>query len=171
MDQLDLANRLVNGLSDEKTRWSANVITMKDEVTTMIGDALLASAFVSYIGPFSFRFRKRLWSETWMNDITDKKIPITPGIDPLDVLSSPSDQAVWNGEGLPADRVSLENAAIVVSCTRYPLLIDPQLQGQKWIKGKEGGEMVSIQLTQNMWQKKVEMAISNGQVLMIEAIG
>jgi len=31
--------------------------------------------------------------------------------------------------------------------------------------------MVAIQLTQNMWQKKVEMAISNGQVLMIESIG
>ena len=57
----------------------------------MIGDALMASAFVSYIGPFSFRFRKKLWSETWMNDINEKKIPITDGIDPLDVLSSPSD--------------------------------------------------------------------------------
>jgi dynein heavy chain len=91
MDQLDLANRLVNGLADEKTRWSSNVVTMKDEVVTMIGDALMASAFVSYIGPFSFRFRKRLWSETWATDITDKKIPITPGIDPLDVLSTPSE--------------------------------------------------------------------------------
>lgn len=52
---------------------------------------------------------------------------MTPGIDPLDVLATPSDIAVWNGEGLPADRVSIENAAIVVSCSRYPLLIDPQL--------------------------------------------
>jgi dynein heavy chain len=125
MDQLDLANRLVNGLSDEKVRWSENVVTFKEEVVSMIGDSLIASAFVSYIGPFSFRFRQRLWSETWMTDITEKKIPITPGIDPLDVLATPSDMAVWNGEGLPADRVSLENAAIVVSCTRYPLLIDP----------------------------------------------
>jgi hypothetical protein len=45
------------------------------------------------------------------------------------------------------------------------------MQGQKWIKGKEGGEMVSIQLSQKAWLKKVEMAVSNGQVLMIEAIG
>lgn len=57
MDQLDLANRLVNGLADEKVRWSENVVTFKEEVVTMIGDALIASAFVSYIGPFSFRFR------------------------------------------------------------------------------------------------------------------
>jgi dynein heavy chain len=98
---------------------------MKDEVVTMIGDALMASAFVSYIGPFSFRFRNSLWSTTWTDDINAKKIPMTVGIDPLEVLATPSDMAVWNGEGLPADRVSLENAAIVVSCTRYPLLIDP----------------------------------------------
>jgi len=57
MDQLDLANRLVNGLADEKVRWSENVVSFKDEVVTMIGDALIASAFVSYIGPFNFRFR------------------------------------------------------------------------------------------------------------------
>jgi dynein heavy chain len=61
MDQLDLANRLVNGLADENVRWSNNVVTFKEEVITMIGDALIASAFVSYIGPFSFRFRKNLW--------------------------------------------------------------------------------------------------------------
>ena len=57
MDQLDLANRLVNGLADENIRWSNSVVAYKAEVVTMIGDALIASAFVSYIGPFSFRFR------------------------------------------------------------------------------------------------------------------
>jgi dynein heavy chain len=31
--------------------------------------------------------------------------------------------------------------------------------------------MVSIQLSQKAWLKKVEMAVSNGQVLMIESIG
>jgi len=58
-----------------------------------------------------------------------------------------------------------------VSCSRYPLLIDPQLQGIKWIKGKEGDELQSIQLTASKWQKKVELAVSTGQVLMIDAIG
>jgi dynein heavy chain len=87
------------------------------------------------------------------------------------VLASPSDQAVWKTEGLPADRVSLENAAVTCACTRYPLIIDPQLQGQKWIKGHEGSEMITIQLSQKNWLKKVEMAVSNGNTLMIEAIG
>lgn len=72
MAQLDLANRLVNGLADENVRWGNNVVSFKEERITMIGDALLASAFVSYIGPFSYRFRRALWSETWMDDIAAK---------------------------------------------------------------------------------------------------
>lgn len=143
-DQLNLANRLVGGLADENTRWKQNVTTFKEERITMIGDALVSAAFVSYIGPFNAPFRFRLWQETWLPDITQRTIPFTEGIDPLGVLATPSDQAIWKQEGLPADRVSLENAAVVVSCTRYPLIIDPQLQGQKWIKGREGSEMVTI---------------------------
>jgi len=126
-DQLNLAERLVNGLADENTRWSNNVQTFKDERRTMIGNALVSAAFVSYIGPFSYTFRARLWRDEWIPDLSERKIPFTEGIDPLDVLANASDQAVWKTEGLPADRVSLENAAVVVSCNRYPLLIDPQL--------------------------------------------
>lgn len=170
-DQLGLANRLTGGLADENKRWAENVLTLKEERNTMIGNALLASAFVSYIGPFNYIFRARLWRDEWIPDITQKSIPITEGIDPLEVLANAADQAVWKTEGLPADRVSLENAAVVVSCNRYPLIIDPQLQGQKWIRGREGTDMISIQLSQKQWLKKVEMAVSNGNTLMIESIG
>mmetsp|Transcript_116895 Transcript_116895/g.162400 ORF Transcript_116895/g.162400 Transcript_116895/m.162400 type:complete len:160 (+) Transcript_116895:7132-7611(+) len=137
----------------------------------MIGDALMSAAFVSYIGPFSFNFRKDLWSEVWLGDIKNRGIPFTEGVDPLFVLATESDQAVWKTQGLPADRVSLENASVVTSCKRYPLMIDPQLQGIKWIKGREGNDMQVIQLTQKAMLKRVESAVTNGQVLMIEAIG
>ena len=117
----------------------------------MIGNALLAAAFVSYIGPFSSNFRTPLWKDTWIPDIAELKVPYTDGVDPLSVLSSPSEQAVWFTQELPADRVSIENAAVVTSTSRYPLLIDPQLQGINWIKGKEGPEMVLVQLTAARW--------------------
>jgi dynein heavy chain len=162
---------LVGGLADENKRWKQSVIDLEKESLTMIGNAIISAAFVSYIGPFSQDFRKTLWSEEWLNDALTKKIPMTDGIDPLFVLSNLSMQAGWKTEGLPADRVSLENAAIINSCSRYPLIIDPQLQGQKWIKGREGSEMLTIQLSQKNWLKKVEMAVSNGNVLMIEALG
>lgn len=56
--QLSLANRLVNGLADERVRWMANVDNFKNERLTMIGNALVSAAFVSYIGPFNSLFRQ-----------------------------------------------------------------------------------------------------------------
>ena len=66
--------------------------------------------------------------------------------------------------------MSLENASIITSCKRYPLIIDPQLQGQKWIKGREGNEMTIIQLSHKNALKKVELALNTGAVLMIDSL-
>lgn len=35
----------------------------------------------------------------------------------------------WQNEGLPSDRMSIENATILSNSERWPLMIDPQLQG------------------------------------------
>lgn len=53
-----------------------------------MGDALLAAAFVSYAGPFNMAFRQRLVQEKWLPDLAERAIPITPGVMPLDVLTS-----------------------------------------------------------------------------------
>lgn len=49
---------------------------------------LLAAAFVSYAGPFNMSFRQRLVHEKWLPDLQQRAIPCTPGIMPLDILSS-----------------------------------------------------------------------------------
>jgi dynein heavy chain len=65
-----------------------------------------------------------------LTDVEQKGLPYTKSpeiVDPLNVLATPTDIAKWTQEGLQADRVSQENAAIVTECNRWPLLIDPQL--------------------------------------------
>jgi len=66
--KLDLANRLVGGLADENKRWKQSVVTLQQESLTMIGNAIISAAFVSYIGPFSQEFRNELWADEWLVD-------------------------------------------------------------------------------------------------------
>ena len=69
--------------------------------------------------------------------------------DCLDVLSLLTDAATiahWNNENLPNDRMSIENATILTNAERWPLMIDPQLQGIKWIKTREGDELKVVRL-------------------------
>jgi dynein heavy chain len=169
--KLAMAERLVNGLADEYKRWSASVANMKVLGVKLIGNCLLASAFVGYISPFSAALRSGLWKDVWTPDINEKKIPITDGLNPLNQLCTESDIAEWQNEDLPSDTVSVENAAIITSCSRWPLMIDPQLQGVKWIKQRVGEDLTVLQFTQANWLQKVIFCISMGGQLLIEAVG
>ena len=171
VSKLDLAKRLVGGLSDENVRWSNTVNELAAQVKTVVGDSLLASAFVGYVSPFSFQVRTGLWQTAWAKDLSERAIPFTHKMDPLTMLARDSDIAGWKNEGLPADRMSLENGAVITSCARWPLLIDPQLQGVTWLKKRLGEDLTVIQLTQAGWLGKVSKCIQNGGKLLIESLG
>lgn len=79
-----------------------------------------------------------------------RKVPIkiTENLDPLTLLTDNATVATWQNENLPSDRMSTENATILTNCERWPLMIDPQLQGIKWIKTREGEELRVVRLGQ-----------------------
>lgn len=64
------------------------------------------------------------------------------------MLTDDADMATWQNEGLPVDRMSMENATILVNCERWPLMVDPQLQSIKWIKNKYGEDLRVTQIGQ-----------------------
>ncbi len=57
-NKLTAAEKLVNGLAGENKRWSENVVFLQANIKSVIGDVLLASQFVSYIGAFSAKLRQ-----------------------------------------------------------------------------------------------------------------
>jgi len=101
------------------------------------GDVLLASSFVSYVGPFNKSFRDMIINDNFLKFFKDNDIPMSPKCDPLDILCDAAEVAQWNNEKLPSDRVSTENGAILTNSDRYSLIIDPQLQGITWLKERE----------------------------------
>jgi dynein heavy chain len=73
---------------------------------------------------------------------------MTENLDVLSLLTDGATIARWNNENLPSDRMSVENATILTNAERWPLMIDPQLQGLKWIKTREGDELKVVRLGQ-----------------------
>ena len=75
------------------------------------------------------------------------------------VLSLLTDDAIiagWNNEGLPSDAMSTENATILTQSIKWPLMIDPQLQGIKWIKSRYRKTLNTIRLDQKSCLEIVE---------------
>ncbi|KAK3733203.1 hypothetical protein QZH41_019685, partial [Actinostola sp. cb2023] len=169
---IELANRLVGGLASENVRWGESVASFKIQEKTLPGDVLLTTAFVSYQGCFTRRYRENLLKK-WLEFMDGQKVKIliTEGLDPLSLLTDNATIAQWNNEDLPSDRMSTENATILTNCERWPLMIDPQLQGIKWIKTREGADLRVVRLGQKGYLDTIERAVSNGDCMLIENMG
>ena len=170
---LDLANRLVGGLASENVRWRKSVEDFKMQEQFLPGDILLTTAFVSYVGSFTKRYRQELIEKQWLPFLKTLKtpIPVTEGLDLISYLTDSAKIAGWNNEGLPSDRMSTENATILTSAERWPLMIDPQLQGIKWIKQKYADALTVVRLTHRNYLDTIERAVSAGEVVLLENLG
>ncbi|XP_018585062.2 dynein heavy chain 11, axonemal [Scleropages formosus] len=167
---IELANRLVKGLESENVRWGHSMAQYHEQEKTLCGDVLLTAAFVSYAGSFSKRYRHELLENLWMPFLRNQKIsiPMTEGLDPVCMLTDDATVAKWNNEGLPGDRMSTQNATILTNCERWPLLIDPQLQGVKWIKSRYGANLRVVSLGQKGYVDVIEQAVVTGYPVLIE---
>ncbi|EMP29854.1 Dynein heavy chain 11, axonemal [Chelonia mydas] len=130
------------------------------------------AAFVSYVGSFTKQYRQELVEHMWIPFLKSQKvpIPITEGLDLIAMLTDDATIAAWNNEGLPGDRMSTENATILTNCERWPLMIDPQQQGIKWIKNKYGTDLKVIRLGQKGFLKTIERALACGDTILIENV-
>ena len=167
--RLDLANRLVSSLGSEKERWSQSIIRLGEEIKVVTGDVLLASSFVSYVGPFNKRYRDYIVAERFVKFFNQHKIPVSESCNPLDILTTEAKTAGWCNDKLPSDRVSIENGSILTNSERYTLMIDPQLQGITWIKEREKKNDLKVtRLSNPKMIKTLEFSIEGGQPVLIE---
>lgn len=166
--KLNLAQRLVNALGAEQERWAQSIIDLGELLNVIIGDVLLASAFVSYVGPFNKSFRDNIIAD-FVQFFQNNNIPMSENADPLSVLTDEATVAGWNNYSLPPDRVSTENGSILTNSERYPLIIDPQLQGINWLrKTWEKDNLKVTRLSHPKMVKIIEMAVEAGHPVIME---
>ncbi|XP_043943753.1 dynein axonemal heavy chain 3-like [Protopterus annectens] len=168
--KLQRAEKLISRLGGEKERWTQTAKQLEDTYHNIVGDVLLSAGIVAYLGPFTPEFRQEVLKE-WFNMCKDKQIPVSRNFSLLTTLGDPVKIMEWQLHGLPRDIFSVENAIIVTSARRWPLMVDPQGQANKWIKNMEKvNKLYVCKATDPDYTRTLGNCIQFGNPVLIENI-
>jgi len=165
------AEKLITGLGGEKARWTKVAEDLGVDYTNLTGDIMLAAGSIAYLGAFTAVFREQA-VEKWGALCKEKNIPCSNTFKLTTVLGEPVKIRDWTIDGLPNDSFSIDNAIIMAKARRWPLMIDPQGQGNKWIKNMEKRHGLEvIKLTDGDFVRKLENCIQFGFPVLLENVG
>uniref|UniRef100_A0A673UGS7 Dynein axonemal heavy chain 6 n=1 Tax=Suricata suricatta TaxID=37032 RepID=A0A673UGS7_SURSU len=164
------AGKLTAALEDEQVRWEESIQKSSEEISNIIGNVFIAAACVAYYGAFTAQYRQSL-IEYWIQDCLSLEIPINPSFSLINILGDPYEIRQWNTDGLPRDTISTENGILVTQGRRWPLMIDPQDQANRWIRNKEGKSGLKIiKLTDTNFLRTLENSIRLGLPVLLEEL-
>eukprot|EP00742_Colponemidia_sp_Colp-10_P007071 GILJ01007591.1.p1 GENE.GILJ01007591.1~~GILJ01007591.1.p1 ORF type:complete len:2165 (-),score=376.69 GILJ01007591.1:179-6499(-) len=170
MNRVVRAEKLVSLLADEHVRWSETVVTVKNHIIELVGNVFVSAACISYFGAFTGSYRQDLVSQ-WVKACQDKRVPISADFSLTGTLGVPVQIREWNIQGLPTDSVSTDSAILVTRTRRYPLMIDPQQQANKWVRNMESKQNIKVvKMTDPLLLRALENAVRVGIPLLIEDI-
>uniref|UniRef100_A0A8C4EGR3 Dynein axonemal heavy chain 12 n=1 Tax=Dicentrarchus labrax TaxID=13489 RepID=A0A8C4EGR3_DICLA len=167
--KLERAEKLIGGLGGEKTRWSKAADDLQSTYDNLTGDVLISAGVIAYLGAFTAGFRQDC-TKSWTK--LCQKIPSSDDFSLSKTLGDPIKIRAWNIAGLPSDSFSIDNGVIVSNSRRWPLMIDPQGQANKWVKNSEKDSNLSvIKLTDGDYMRTLENCIQFGTPLLLENVG
>uniref|UniRef100_A0A8C2TNL6 Dynein axonemal heavy chain 12 n=1 Tax=Coturnix japonica TaxID=93934 RepID=A0A8C2TNL6_COTJA len=176
--KLERAEKLIGGLGGEKTRWNNAAIELQDVYDNLTGDVLISAGVIAYLGAFTAGFRQECtkdWSRICKVRILSLILRVyvfLSGYCKSNTLGDPIKIRSWNIAGLPTDVFSVDNGVIVENSRRWPLMIDPQGQANKWIKNLEKENNLNvIKITDTDYIRTLENCIQFGNPLLLENVG
>ncbi|TPP57810.1 Dynein heavy chain [Fasciola gigantica] len=134
--KLERAEQLIGGLGGEKSRWTEAAQNLGEQYINLTGDVLISSGVVAYLGAFTSSFRQDQ-TRQWLIEVMESAIPCSEVFSLVSTLGNPVEIRAWNIAGLPTDDFSVENGIIIANARRWPLMIDPTSQANKWVKNME----------------------------------
>ncbi|OQS06495.1 dynein heavy chain [Thraustotheca clavata] len=165
------AATLIESLGGEKIRWKEFSTQLTVQYTKLTGDALISAGIVAYLGPFTSVYRSQAVN-AWVTRCKELQIPCSDLPSLSGTLGDPVQIRKWNIDGLPTDMFSIDNGIVVFNARRWPLMIDPQGQANKWIRNMETENGLNvIKLTDADYLRTLENSVQFGNPVLLENIG
>ncbi|EDQ87504.1 uncharacterized protein MONBRDRAFT_37951 [Monosiga brevicollis MX1] len=169
--KLGRAQKLIGGLGGEKKRWSEAAANLQVAFDNLTGDILVAGAVMAYLGPYTSVYRQSTIAD-WVAQCRAANLPCSADFSLRSILGDAVKIRAWNIDGLPTDGFSVDNGVMLHNSRRWPLMIDPQGQANKWIKKMEASNQLKvIKLSDPNFMRDLETGIQFGTPVLLENIG
>lgn len=107
----------------------------------------------------------------WEEKCIELELPTSPNFTLEKILAEEVQVREWQDCGLPADRLSTENGILIFNCRRWPLIIDPQSQANRWIKNLQKDNNLQVtKLSEGNYLKTLENCIRFGSPALLENV-
>lgn len=164
------AEALLFSLQEEKDRWQETSTLFDTQMSTLIGDCLLAGSFLTYAGIFDHKFRRYLIQE-WRNALESAGISYRPDLEMVGYLSTPSQLLAWKSCGLPPDELAVENGILLERFRRFPLVVDPSGQAMTFFTRKFADRKLTLtSFADASFLKTLASAVRFGTPLLVQDV-
>ena len=160
--------KLLDSLSSERSRWEEGSKSFEAQINTMVGDVLVAAAFLAYGGLYDQQFRKAM-TDDWLEQLALSGVKYNPHHTITEFLSSADDRLQWQEDALPVDELCTENAIILKRFNRYPLIIDPSGRATEFLQNQNKTRRMTItSFLDDSFIKQLESALRFGNTILIQ---
>ncbi|KAI2637206.1 cytoplasmic dynein heavy chain [Hypomontagnella submonticulosa] len=160
--------RLLDSLSSERTRWEDGSKSFETQISTLVGDVLVAAAFLAYSGLYDQTFRKAMM-EDWLHQLHLSGVNFKPHNPVTEYLSTADERLSWQENTLPVDDLCTENAIILKRFNRYPLIIDPSGRVTEFLQRECKDRRLTVtSFLDDSFTKQLESSLRFGNPILIQ---
>lgn len=168
--KLKRADALIKGLGGEKSRWTEMSKILAATYENVTGDIVLSAGVIAYMGAFISSYREDAINQ-WSSLLKKKNITCSDSFSLRETLGNAVEIRSWVINKLPNDSFSVENAIMLSKSNRWPLMIDPQGQANKWVKKmEEHNTLKVVKQNQGNFVRTIENAIQFGNPVLLENV-
>lgn len=166
--KVDRSVRLLDSLSSERTRWEEGSRSFETQIATLVGDVLVAAAFLAYSGLYDQQFRKTM-TDDWLHQLQLSGIQYKSLNPVTEYLSTADERLGWQENSLPVDDLCTENAIILKRFNRYPLIIDPSGRVTEFLQKENKDRRLTVtSFLDDSFTKQLESSLRFGNPILIQ---